>query len=178
LKKQFDVRGDNIMTLIESDVLKLRESKKDDLNYIKKTESDPRNKPYIFQWSKEKHLNTMKDEDFLHIIIEEKSSNEPVGYIIMAGLLNEFNSLEFMRFAISRKSRGYGTETMKLVKKMAFEIFHAHRLWLDVKEHNKIARNLYEKQGFTFEGILRDYVIYEGKYENVVLMSILEEEYF
>jgi RimJ/RimL family protein N-acetyltransferase len=61
---------------------------------------------------------------------------------------------------------------------MAFEIFHAHRLWLDVKEHNKIARNLYEKQGFTLEGIFRDYVIYENKYENVVLMSILEEEYF
>ena len=164
--------------LIESDILSFRESKKNDLNYIKKTESDPQNKPYIFQWSKKKHLETMGNDDNLHIIIEEKSTGNPVGYIIMAGLISDFNSLEFMRFAISKKSNGYGKESMNLVKKLAFEILKCHRLWLDVKEHNKIARNLYEKQGFSLEGIFRDYVIYGGKYENVVLMSILEEEYF
>lgn len=164
--------------LIESDILRFRNSTKADLNYIKAAESHEANKAYVFQWSKEKHLNAIKNEDILHIIVEEIETGESVGYIIMAGMLSDFNSLEFMRFVITKKGKGYGRKAVNLMKKMAFEIYHAHRLWLDVKEHNKLARSIYEKEGFKLEGIFRDYVLYEGKYENVVLMSMLEEEYF
>lgn len=58
-----------------------------------------------------------------------------------------------------------------------FEKLRAHRLWLDVKEHNRTARLLYESIGFVVEGVLRDCIQVQQTYESLVIMGILEHEY-
>lgn len=47
------------------------------------------------------------------------------------------------------------------------------RIELTVRENNKPAISLYEKFGFFIEGIQRNAVCIEGKYENHVLMALL-----
>ena len=71
------------------------------------------------------------------------------------GILRHFQSLEFRRIVITDKGKGYGRESLRLIKKMAFEELSAHRLWLDVKDHNLRARHVYEAEGFMVEGVLR-----------------------
>jgi diamine N-acetyltransferase len=78
---------------------------------------------------------------------------------------------------ITEKGRGYGKGTVKLVKRLAFENYKAHRLWLDVKEQNHRARTVYKSAGFTVEGILRECLSSVNGYESLVVMSILEREY-
>ena len=65
----------------------------------------------------------------------------------------------------------------KLIKKWCFDIHGAHRLWLDVLEHNLCAQKIYETQGFVRERILRECDKYEGEYHSVIMMSILKREY-
>lgn len=83
----------------------------------------------------------------------------------MTGLENSNRSIEFRRFIICNKGRGLGRETIRLIKKIAFEHLNAHRLWLDVRIKNKRAQNLYKSEGFKEEGIFRDSVLFNGHYE-------------
>lgn len=50
-------------------------------------------------------------------------------------------------------------------------------LWLDVRENNGIAYNLYKTVGFQQEGTLRECILFEGKYISLIVLSILEQEY-
>jgi len=49
---------------------------------------------------------------------------------------------------------------------------------LSVREDNAAALGLYEKIGFTKEGIMRDSIFKDGKYVSLIIMSILEEEFY
>ena len=52
-----------------------------------------------------------------------------------------------------------------------------HRAFLDCKEYNSIALHLYESLGFKREGVMRDVILTNGVYENLVLLGILDREF-
>ena len=116
------------------------------------------------------------NKDILHLIVDDKLTNKSVGYVILAGLKNPNHSIEFMRIVITKKKKGYGQETIGLIKKIAFEKFKAHRLWLDIKVKNHIAQRLYESQGFIKEGVLRECLLSNNKYDSLVIMSLLKNK--
>jgi len=62
--------------------------------------------------------------------------------------------------------------------KMSFEFIGLHSLKLEVIENNHRAINLYRKLGFKEEGRLREFVYKEGKWYDVIVMGMTEEEYF
>ena len=66
----------------------------------------------------------------------------------------------------------------QLIKQQAFEQLGAHRLWLDVMAHNDRARNLYRSEGFLEEGTLRECMLVGGEFVSLVIMSMLEDEYW
>jgi len=160
-----------------SDSIIIRNTQENDLDFVINSEHEPDNAQYVGQWTKEQHKNALFNEDILHLIVERKNTNIPIGYVIMVGLENRNNSIEFRRIVISDKGKGFGKETLKLIKEIAFEQLKAHRLWLDVRCKNNKAQTLYKSQGFIEEGILRDAIIYNGNYESLIVMSILENEY-
>ena len=51
-----------------------------------------------------------------------------------------------------------------------------NRLWLSVLEYNLRAINLYKKIGFTQEGVSREAIFKNGKFENYVMMSLLKSD--
>lgn len=160
----------------ESGRIRFRKTNEDDLDFVQQAEQHPENRPYIISWPREKHLEAIYSEDHLHVVITD-SEGRSVGYIIAAGITNPNNCVELTRIAITEKGNGYGKEAIRLFQTYVFEALRAHRLWLDVKAHNRIARLLYEKSGFVVEGVLRDCVQVQGTYESLVIMGILENEY-
>ncbi|WP_096185727.1 GNAT family N-acetyltransferase [Evansella halocellulosilytica] len=161
----------------ESNLLRLRYTTVNDLGFVCNLESHKENARFIIPWSMDKHKEALEDKDIMHLIIEERTSNRLIGYIIIAGLTNPNNNLELMRITIADKGKGYGKESFKIIKKWAFMKFRAHRLWLDVKVNNLRAFNLYKKQGFIVEGTLRECLKGENDYESLHVMSILKREY-
>lgn len=166
----------NIIAESENVVLRLTQVK--DLDFVLNEERKVENAKYVDQWTKEEHIKALSNKDIYHLIIEDISSNTPVGYLIMAGIENQSNNIEFKRLVISKKNKGYGRETLRLVKELSFEKLNAHRLWLDVRISNKNAQEIYLSEGFKEEGTLRECVFYNGEYESIIIMSILEQEYF
>ncbi|MBL1203491.1 MAG: GNAT family N-acetyltransferase [Nostoc sp. GBBB01] len=154
--------------------LRLCKTQEADLDYIVSAENDDENRQYIIPWSREQHLQAILNPDIAHLIVKNEIR---IGYVILAGLLDFNKTIEFRRIVITEKRKGYGKATVEIVKKLAFETYNAHRLWLDVKVQNKIAQAVYKKSGFVVEGILRECLKVDSKYDSLIIMSILQQEY-
>jgi diamine N-acetyltransferase len=163
--------------IVENGIIGLRETKVEDLDYVLLTETYPENKQYVGQWEYAKHNLALKDGDILHIIIEDCTNHKSVGYAILAGIKNQNKALELRRIVISEKGNGYGKSTLSLLKELAFEKFDFNRLWLDVRLKNERAQSVYKLTGFVEEGILREAVLYDGRFESLVVLSILKSDY-
>lgn len=147
-----------------------------DLEMVLTQENDRENISYIFPWSRDGHVTTLSDSDKRHIVIEDEDMNQ-VGYIILAGLESPHQNIELVRIVISKKNNGYGREAIKAILQYVFEGLGAHRIWLDVKEHNERAKQLYLSLGFKQEGILRESIKNGDQYESLILMSMLRQEF-
>jgi diamine N-acetyltransferase len=152
----------------------LRQTRNTDLDYVLAAEHGEDNRPFIIPWTREQHLQAMADRDCAHLIAE---ANTKVGYVILAGLLDPNRSVEFRRIVITDKGQGYGRAVITLVKELVFDTYKAHRLWLDVKEQNARARQLYQQSGFIVEGTLRECLRRGTGYDSLVIMSVLQREH-
>lgn len=157
--------------------IELRRTTENDLQYVLSAEADDDSRPFITAWPEEKHRGVLDDSNIQHLIIESIPNNQRVGFVILAGLQSEHRNIEFMRIVITEKGKGYGRAAVQAIKRHAFETLAAHRLWLDVKEHNSRARELYEKEGFRYEGTLKECLKGPEGFESLVVMALLEQEY-
>lgn len=156
----------------------IRKTTKADLDFVMDTEHTEENKRYIIPWDSEMHQKSLVNPDILHFIIENSDNGRYLGYGIIAGLENPHKSIELQRIVIVEKGRGYGRQSLRVLKKWVFETLKAHRLWLDVKEFNYRAQHLYESEGFLIEGKLRECLKSgDGHFESLVVMSMLHGEY-
>jgi diamine N-acetyltransferase len=157
--------------------IRLRRTAEGDLDFVVAAEGALENRRFVGQWTREEHGGALSNPDLAHLVVERVEDGRAVGYVILAGLRDANRAVEFRRVVITEKGKGYGREVLRAVKQMAFAELKAHRLWLDVREHNERARRLYESEGFVAEGMLRECVSVGGGWESLVLMSVLEQEY-
>ena len=73
--------------------------------------------------------------------------------------------------------QGYGSEAMVLLVRHGFETLNLNRISLRVYETNLRAIRSYEKVGFIHEGRLRQAEYQEGRYLDVLLMSVLRSDW-
>jgi RimJ/RimL family protein N-acetyltransferase len=73
--------------------------------------------------------------------------------------------------------QGYSTKAVRLLLNIGFKNLNLHRLWLRVFESNKRAIRSYEKAGFVVEGKFREAEYLDGKYVDVMIMSVLKSEW-
>ena len=72
---------------------------------------------------------------------------------------------------------GYGSEATRLLLDHAFETVGLHRIELEVYTFNTRAIHVYERCGFTREGIRRDALRWDSAFHDALLMSILAPEW-
>jgi diamine N-acetyltransferase len=163
--------------MLQSDRLILRPARAEDISFVLEAERDPDNAPFISPWPEEKHRKALDSSDTRHFILEKMANGHPIGFAIFSGMDQKEVSLCLTRIVVTEKGNGYGREALQLCKRYAFDVIGTHRFWLDVKLHNERAYQLYLKEGFVEEGVLRD-VLKEGDtYTSLRVMSMLEHEY-
>ncbi|MGJ3248407.1 MAG: GNAT family N-acetyltransferase [Elainellaceae cyanobacterium] len=155
----------------------LRPTEISDLDFVVSAERADDNRPFITQWTKEQHQRALHDSDHLHLILCTDTAHR-VGYAILQGLTSHNQSAQLRRLVVTEKGRGYGRIALRLLKALAFEDLHLHRFWLDVKDFNHRAFHLYKAEGFTIEGTLRECEKVGDRYESLILLSMLDREYF
>ncbi|HSB66379.1 MAG TPA: GNAT family N-acetyltransferase [Anaerolineales bacterium] len=74
-------------------------------------------------------------------------------------------------------NRGHGTGAVRLLVQHGFDTLNLNRIFLHVFETNPRAIRAYEKAGFTLEVRERQAEFKHGKYVDVLLMSMLKDEY-
>ena len=163
--------------LIEGQRLRLRKANKSDLQYIIALEYDPENLKFIVPFDEDFHTEILNSDNSekMDVIIEEIETENPVGYFMLQGL--NTHEVEWTHVIVGKKGLGYGKESFKLLMKWCFEIKKFHRGWLDCKDYNKVAIKLYEGSGMTREGLLRDTLLTNGVYENLIIFGILDREF-
>ncbi|KAB8329969.1 GNAT family N-acetyltransferase [Scytonema tolypothrichoides VB-61278] len=158
-------------------MIKIRYAESTDIEFILCQEARNEFKDFIFRWSRDEHNRNLNNDDKRYFMIENESP-EVIGYAILSGFQSSNRSIELTRIIIDQPGLGYGKRALQILIKKVFEEYSAHRFWLDVFEHNQRARHVYQSVGFKEEGILREAVKQEDKYSSLVIMSILEHEYF
>ena len=73
--------------------------------------------------------------------------------------------------------QGYGTDTLNVVLRYAFQELDLHRVSLGVFEYNPRALRAYEKAGFVLEGRTRQDTRRAGRYWDSCWMGILHSEW-
>ena len=73
--------------------------------------------------------------------------------------------------------KGYGREAALLLVRYAFKMLNLNSVQLGVNEENKRAVQSYENSGFVHEGIRRQFIFSQGRYSDMVVMSVLRSEY-
>ena len=145
--------------------LRFRQATVEDMDYIMEVEYIPENAKYVIPYTREVHMQTL-------------DTHEKVGFLMIAGLDNPSKEIEWTRIILNVKGKGYGQETLEMLKSWAFDDLKFHRAWLDCKDHNTRALHVYEKAGLVREGLIRETILTDGVYENLIILGILDREYF
>ena len=164
--------------LQEGEHLRLRKADLKDLDYIMKLEYEPENLNFIVPFDRDFHTKLISEgKAAMDVIVEERETGEPVGYLMFNGLMTEAKEMEWTHIIIGKKGHGYGHEAMKLMKAWTFDTLNFHRAWLDCKDYNERALHLYESEGMLREGLIRETLLTNGVYENLVILGLLAREY-
>jgi len=113
-------------------------------------------------------IETMVGDEWVHIGNCGLHEVEPVNNAAEFGIM--IGEKEFW-------NKGLGREATKLILKHGFENLNLNRIYLYVFETNPRAIKAYEAAGFVKEGVLRQGVYKNGRYIDVILMSILHSEW-
>lgn len=75
------------------------------------------------------------------------------------------------------RSKGYGTEAIRLILEYGFKYMNLYNIKLDLMEFNERALKCYEKCGFKEYGRRRKCKFVNGKYYDSISMDILADEF-
>lgn len=73
--------------------------------------------------------------------------------------------------------KGYGRDAIQTMLTFAFGEMNLNRIYLRVFADHASAVELYRRRGFVEEGRLRENIYAEGRYHDMLLMSILKREF-
>jgi len=137
-------------------------------------------------------LTRMKEEDWVEnlknrndtivfgiLLLDENSGEKLIGN---CGLheIDWKNRVAEVGIMIGEKElhgKGYGTEAMEIILEYGFETVNLNRIQLHVYDFNIRAIKSYNKIGFIEEGRMRQAQFKNGKYHDMILMSMLHEEW-
>lgn len=134
-----------------------------------------------------KHTTLTEESDFL-----DKVEKEPYNYAIVDKISNTYigNCNITIKDDVAKVGnlgifigeheflgKGFGTDAILTMLDFCFNSLNLHSVQLQVLEDNERELACYSKCGFTKTGVKRDAKYYEGRYHNIVLMDILQDEF-
>ena len=73
--------------------------------------------------------------------------------------------------------KGYGSDSLKVLIKFIFEEVNMNKIKLNVFSFNSRAIACYKKVGFIEEGVLKKELYRNGKYHDIIIMSLFKDDW-
>lgn len=106
--------------------------------------------------------------------------DRPIGTIALNNLDFANQSLEVGNVLVGdsdSQGKGLGKEALTILLDFCFSELNMNRVFLHVFRENASAVCVYEKCGFSIEGILRESHFSGGEFKDTLVMSLLRKEY-
>lgn len=177
------------MSMIYGECLRLRAAEREDVKKFCVWVNDPDVTRYLSLYLP---MSTVDEENWFErmtkreqsektLVIEARDGNgwKMIGNCGVFGVdpVNRLGELGIMLGEKDEWNKGYGTEAMLLLVRHCFDTLNLNRAYLHVYAENQRAKRSYEKAGFVEEGRLRESVYKHGKYDDVIVMSVLRSEW-
>ncbi len=121
-----------------------------------------------------------EDRQRLLLMIEALDCHETIGTIGFDRVDPTNQVAEYGNIVIGPerfRRKGYALEATTLLLAYGFERLNLNRIFLHALAHNAKAVTLYERCGFKAEGLLRQAVFDQGRFNDIIVMSILRSEF-
>lgn len=171
------------------ELVRLRDYGKEDLEMAKNFVNDPEVRqyvepgiPYLYTLANEEkwYEAISARSDIYHFAIEDKKTGKYIGGCSVSEV-DWKNSIVVVGIFIGEaeyRNKGYGTDTMKVLVRFIFEQMNINKIKLCAYSFNQRAIRCYEKVGFKVEGVLKEELFRNGKYHDIIQMSIFKKDYF
>ncbi|MDT8716141.1 GNAT family N-acetyltransferase [Clostridium sp. 19966] len=108
-----------------------------------------------------------------------ESTDKVIGAVYLTGIDYINSSCDFGIMIGDKEywNKKIGTIVIKKILNHAFNNIGLNRISLVALEDNSRAINVYQKAGFIKEGIARQAIYKNGKFKNLIYMSIIKEDY-
>lgn len=116
--------------------------------------------------------------DLVIFVIEDLKTGLAVGSCQLLNINWLFRSAE-LQIRIGKKDfqgRGFGSKAVQLLVQFGFKDLNLHRIYLHVFSSNERAINVYKKNGFVQEGVLKDAAYIDGEWINVIVMGLIKSD--
>ena len=136
-------------------------------------------KPMTLEAEEEWYSNLLKLDDNISFTVFDLETQKPIGTVGLFHIDHVHKTCE-LGIMIGDKnywSRGYGTETVRLITDYGFTCLGLHNIMLKVYSFNPRAVRSYEKAGFKVVGKWRQSKRIAGKIHDVIIMEALATEF-
>ena len=106
-------------------------------------------------------------------------AGEPVGFLMLSGLMSIHRRAEWGWYIgeARARGRGVGRAAQALGLDRAFTEYRIQKVWSEVLAANEVALKAQAAAGFRREGYLRRHVVKDGRVHDVVVLGVLKEEW-
>lgn len=149
-----------------------------------------RNNPHVLHnFIDRRKLTSQMHQNWLHnrvqtgqvaqFIITRQDTQQDIGSVFLRDIDHENRHCEYGIFIgeDDARGKGIGTAACQLCLSYAFNNLGMHRVYLRVFADNPGAIASYRHAGFRPEGCLRQHVLRDGKFCDIIMMGILKEEF-
>ena len=111
-------------------------------------------------------------------LVAESLAGDPIGLVIVRIDRPEARSVELSLLVdADHWGQGFGIDMMQTTLEACFDGWGVHRIGVRVEEGNERALALYRRLGFKEEGRLRQAAFRDGRHADVLLFSLLADEW-
>ncbi len=122
-------------------------------------------------------VNEKKNRENILLAIIDKEKDKHIGNILL-GHIDWINRFADLAMVIGNKEywgKGYMSEAFKLITDHAFNILNLHKLTAGTELKNEASVKFFKKIGWVEEAILKDHLLYNGKFHDSVLFAIFNK---
>lgn len=146
---------------------------------------EPERNDYFFTddaWRRRFRLSAQeaqRDEAYSFVLFPIEEESRVIGVANLQDVYRHFSQSATLGYSIDRGYQGQGlmTEAGCAVLWFAFSVLGLHRIEACYMPTNRASARVLEKLGFVREGLLRQSLLVDGRWEDHVLTAIVDEDW-
>lgn len=161
---------------------KLRKMDDRDLDMVRVWRNDPRINKYMFiqnyiSENSHKEWFNKKINDPLNYLLIYEEDDKATGFTQLKKNNEKAIIYEWGFYVDPDSVKGTGKRMMTMVIKFIFSELGADKIYGEVLDFNRASINLHQSLGFTQDRILKDHIIIESQYHDVICFNLLKNNW-